>query len=178
MLRPRSDDVFTGTPPLAFTFGLGALVIFPVRAGAATLLLERSSPAELADHIAERGVTIVSTAPTAYRAMLAAGKGAQLRGLRRPVSAGETLPGSVWHSFHEATGVKIIDGIGSTELLHIFISAADSLIRPGSTGLPVPGYLAAVLGPDGRPVPDGAAPARAVPDRAVRKPAKICRLIG
>jgi 2-aminobenzoate-CoA ligase len=155
VLKPTADDVFTGTPPLAFTFGLGALLIFPIRAGASTLLIERATPAELADHIAARGVTVVSTAPTAYRAMLAAGKAGQLRGLRRPVSAGETLPASVWHAFHEATGVKIIDGIGSTELLHIFISAADDQIRPGSTGIPVPGYRALILGTDGEPVPDG-----------------------
>jgi 2-aminobenzoate-CoA ligase len=155
VLKPTPDDIFTGTPPLAFTFGLGAILIFPIRAGAATLLIERAAPSELADHIAARGVTVVSTAPTAYRAMLAAGKAEQLRGLRRPVSAGETLPGSVWHAFHDATGVKIIDGIGSTELLHIFISAADEQIRPGSTGLPVPGYRALVLGDDGQPLPDG-----------------------
>ena len=155
VLKPEADDIFTGTPPLAFTFGLGAILIFPVRAGAATLLIERATPAELADLIAERGVTIVSTAPTAYRAMLAAGQAGKLRGLRRPVSAGETLPASVWQAFYDATGVKIIDGIGSTELLHIFISAADDQIRPGSTGLPVPGYRAVVLGPDGQPVPDG-----------------------
>jgi 2-aminobenzoate-CoA ligase len=155
VLQPTPDDIFTGTPPLAFTFGLGALLIFPIRAGATTLLLERTTPAELADHIAARGVTIVSTAPTAYRAMLAAGKADKLRGLRRPVSAGETLPASVWHAFYTATGVQIIDGIGSTELLHIFISAADDQIRPGSTGLPVPGYRAVILAADGEPVPDG-----------------------
>ncbi len=155
VLKPAKDDIFTGTPPLAFTFGLGAILIFPIRAGAATLLIERATPAELADHIAARGVTVVSTAPTAYRAMLTAGKADKLRGLRRPVSAGETLPGSVWHAFYDATGVKIIDGIGSTELLHIFISAADEQIRPGSTGLPVPGYRAVILDDDGQPVPDG-----------------------
>jgi 2-aminobenzoate-CoA ligase len=155
VLRPTPEDIFTGTPPLAFTFGLGALLIFPIRAGASTLLIERATPAELADHIAARGVTVVSTAPTAYRAMLAAGKADQLRGLRRPVSAGETLPGSVWHAFCDATGVKIIDGIGSTEMLHIFIAAADDDIRPGSTGLPVPGYRAAILDAHGGPVPDG-----------------------
>ncbi len=155
VLKPTKDDIFTGTPPLAFTFGLGAILIFPIRAGAATLLIERATPAELADQIAARGVTVVSTAPTAYRAMLAAGKAEQLRGLRRPVSAGETLPGSVWQAFYDATGVKIIDGIGSTELLHIFISAADDQIRPGSTGLPVPGYRAVILDEAGKPVPDG-----------------------
>jgi 2-aminobenzoate-CoA ligase len=155
VLKPTPDDIFTGTPPLGFTFGLGAILIFPIRAGAATVLIERATPAELADHIAARGITVVSTAPTAYRAMLAAGKADSLRGLRRPVSAGETLPASVWHAFRDATGVKIIDGIGSTELLHIFISAADEAIRPGATGLAVPGYRAQVLGADGQPVPDG-----------------------
>jgi len=155
VLKPTPDDLFAGTPPLAFTFGLGALVLFPMRVGAATLLLERAAPAELADYIAGYGVTVLSTAPTAYRAMLAAGKAEQLRGLRRPVSAGEHLPGSTWHAFHEATGVKIIDGIGSTEMLHIFIAAADEDIRPGATGLVVPGYQAAVVDGDGNPVPDG-----------------------
>ena len=155
VLRPAPDDIFTGTPPLAFTYGLGGLLIFPLHAGAATLLLEKATPAELADNIAARGVTICSTAPTAYRAMLAAGKARQLRGLRRPVSAGEHLSAAVWQAFFDATGVKIIDGIGSTEILHIFISAADEAIRPGSTGLPVPGYQAAILDEDGKQVPDG-----------------------
>src|SRR5215813_4177040 len=155
VLKPRPDDLFAGTPPLAFTFGLGALLLFPLRVGAATLLLEKAAPAELADHIAAHGVTVLSTAPTAYRAMLAAGKAEQLRGLRRPVSAGEPLPESTWTAFYQATGVKIIDGIGSTEMLHIFISSADDDIRPGSTGRVVPGYTAAVLDDAGKPVPDG-----------------------
>jgi 2-aminobenzoate-CoA ligase len=155
VLKPVPDDMFAGTPPLAFTFGLGALLLFPLRAGAASLLLEKASPAELADAIAEHGVTVLSTAPTAYRAMLAVGKAGQLRGLRRPVSAGENLPKSTWQAFYDATGVEIIDGIGSTEMLHIFISAADDEIRPGSTGKAVPGYRAAVVGQDGKPVPDG-----------------------
>jgi 2-aminobenzoate-CoA ligase len=155
VLRPVADDVFAGTPPLAFTFGLGALLLFPLRVGAASLLLEKATPAELADAIAEHGVTVLSTAPTAYRAMLAAGKAAQLRGLRLPVSAGEHLPESTWRAFHDATGVKIIDGIGSTEMLHIFIASAGDDIRAGSTGTVVPGYTAAILGRDGKPVPDG-----------------------
>jgi len=171
VLKPVPDDVFTGTPPLAFTFGLGAIVIFPIRAGASALLIERATPAELADIIADRGVTVVSTAPTAYRAMLAAGKAEQLKGLRRPVSAGETLPASVWHAFHDATGVKIIDGIGSTELLHIFISAADEQIRPGATGLPVPGYRAQVVNGGGQPVPDG------MPGRLAVKGPTGCRYL-
>jgi 2-aminobenzoate-CoA ligase len=155
VLRPEPDDLFAGTPPLAFTFGLGAAVLFPFRAGAASLLLEKATPAELADHIAAFGVTIVSTAPTAYRAMLAAGKADQLRGLRKPVSAGEHLPGPTWQAFYDATGVKIIDGIGSTEMLHIFIGSAGEEIRPGSTGREVPGYRAVILDAEGKQVPDG-----------------------
>ncbi len=155
VLKPRADDIFTGTPPLAFTYGLGGMLVFPLRAGAATLLLEKATPAELADQIAARGVTVLSTAPTAFRAMLAAGKAAQLRGLRRPVSAGEHLSAATWQAFYDATGVKIIDGIGSTEMLHIFISSADDEIRPGSTGRAVPGYEAAILDGEGKPVPDG-----------------------
>jgi 2-aminobenzoate-CoA ligase len=155
VLKPRPDDVFTGTPPLAFTFGLGGAVIFPLRAGASVLLLEKATPAELAEQIATRGVTVCFTAPTAYRAMIASGQAPLLRGLRRPVSAGEHLSAATWQAFYDATGVKIIDGIGSTELLHIFISSADEEIRPGATGRAVPGYLAEVLGEDGKPVPDG-----------------------
>ncbi len=155
VLKPERDDVFSGTPPLAFTFGLGALLLFPLRVGAATLLLEKATPAELTDYIADHGVTVLSTAPTAYRAMLATGKAEKLRGLRRPVSAGENLPAATWQAFYDATGVQIIDGIGSTEMLHIFIAAADEDIRPGSTGKAVPGYRAAVVDSDGKPVPDG-----------------------
>ena len=155
VLKPEPEDVFSGTPPLAFTFGLGALLLFPLRVGAATLLLEKATPAELTDYIADHGVTVLSTAPTAYRAMLATGKAEKLRGLRRPVSAGENLPAATWRAFCDATGVQIIDGIGSTEMLHIFIAAADDDIRPGSTGKAVPGYRAAVVDQDGKPVPDG-----------------------
>ena len=155
LIKPDPDDVFTGTPPLGFTFGLGGLLLFPLRAGASTLLIERAMPAELADLIAAHGVTVLSTAPTAYRAMLAAGKASSLKNLRRCISAGEHLPKSVWEQFHEATGVAIIDGIGSTEMLHIFIAAADDDIRSGSTGKAVPGYRAMILDGSGAPVPDG-----------------------
>jgi len=155
LLRPTPDDVFTGTPPLAFTYGLGGLLVFPLRAGASTLLLEKASPEELAAQIAGRGVTACSTAPTGYRAMIASGCGEQLRGLRLAVSAGEHLPASTWQAFYDATGVPIIDGIGSTEMLHIFISAAGADIVPGATGRAVPGYEAAILDDDGKPVPDG-----------------------
>ncbi|GIF62568.1 acetyl-CoA synthetase [Asanoa ishikariensis] len=155
LVRPRPDDVFTGTPPLAFTFGLGGLLVFPLRAGAATLLIEKATPDQLADLIERHAATICFTAPTAYRAILRAGRLERLRSLRRAVSAGEHLPAATWQDFFDATGVRLIDGIGSTELLHVFISAADDAIRPGATGLEVPGFHAAVLDEAGEPVPRG-----------------------
>ncbi|MGY1641849.1 AMP-binding protein [Geodermatophilus sp. SYSU D00703] len=155
VVRPEPDDVFAGSPPLAFTYGLGGLLVFPLRAGASVLLLEQPSPDRLADAVTEHGVTVLFTAPTAYRAIVAGGRGGRLAGLRRAVSAGEPLPASVWHGVHDASGVRVIDGIGSTEMLHVFIAAADDDIRPGSTGRAVPGYTAAVLDDDGNPVPDG-----------------------
>jgi 2-aminobenzoate-CoA ligase len=155
VLRPTKDDVFTGTPPLAFTFGLGGLVVFPLRAGASTLLIEKATPDQLADLIDEHRVTVCFTAPTAYRAMLASGKAERLTTLRRAVSAGEHLPAPTWQALFDATGIKLIDGIGSTEMLHIFIASADDDIRPGSTGRAVPGYVATVLDPEGNPQPPG-----------------------
>jgi 2-aminobenzoate-CoA ligase len=156
VLRPTRDDVFTGTPPLAFTFGLGGLVVFPLRVGASTLLIEKATPDQLADLIDEHRVTVCFTAPTGYRAMLSAGKAARLASLRRAVSAGEHLSAGTWQAFFDATGVKLIDGIGSTELLHIFIASADDEIRPGSTGRPVPGYVATILDPEGNRQSPGA----------------------
>ncbi len=155
LLRPTPDDLFAGTPPLGFTFGLGGLLVFPLRAGAASLLLEQATPEQLAEQVREHGVSVLFTAPTAYRAVLAAGLADRLAGVRRCVSAGEPLPAAVWRAFHEATGQRLIDGIGATELLHVFIAAADGDVRPGSTGRPVPGYRAAILDGQGRPVPDG-----------------------
>lgn len=155
VLRPEKDDVFAGSPPLAFTFGLGGLLVFPMHAGAATLLLEKASPIELIERATEHGVTVLFTAPTAYRAILASGHATKLRGLRRAVSAGESLPEPVAREFHQVTGRWLIDGIGGTEMLHVFIAAADDDVRPGATGKVVPGYRAAVLDVDGRPVPDG-----------------------
>jgi 2-aminobenzoate-CoA ligase len=153
VLRPTSEDVFTGSPPLGFTFGLGGLVVFPLRVGASTLLLEKGTPDALLPAIAECRPTVLFTAPTAYRAML--GIGGDLTSLRRCVSAGEPLPLATWQAWYDATGIKIIDGIGSTEMLHIFVSAADDDIRPGATGKPVPGYEATVLSEAGEPVKDG-----------------------
>ncbi|WP_410596940.1 AMP-binding protein [Amycolatopsis sp. lyj-23] len=155
VVRPTPDDVFCGTPPLAFTFGLGGLLVFPLRAGASVLLVDRATPKELASTVAEHGVTVLFTAPTAYRAILAAGDGPLLAGVRRAVSAGEALPAAVAERYREVVGSPLIDGIGSTEMLHVFISAAGDDARPGRTGKVVPGFRAAVLDVDGRPVPDG-----------------------
>ncbi|MGH3735908.1 MAG: AMP-binding protein [Micromonosporaceae bacterium] len=155
VLKPTPDDVFAGSPPLGFTFGLGGMVVFPLHVGASALLLEKGTPDVLLPAMAEHGVSIVFTAPTAYRAMIPELADGGLPALRRCVSAGEPLPKATWQAWYEATGLKLIDGIGATELLHIFISAADDDIRPGSTGKPIPGYVAAVLDEDGKPVPDG-----------------------
>ncbi|MGP4019052.1 AMP-binding protein [Saccharopolyspora sp. 5N708] len=155
VLKPNAEDVFTGTPPLGFTFGLGGLVVFPMRVGASSLLLEKVGPDELAAAVAEHGVTVLFTAPTAYKALLSVDRGTDLATLRRCVSAGEHLPKEVWEEFRRRTGLKIIDGIGGTELLHIYISAADDDIRPGATGKAVPGFEAAVIDDDGTPMPDG-----------------------
>jgi 2-aminobenzoate-CoA ligase len=155
VLGSEPSDVFTGTPPLAFTFGLGALVVFPLRVGASTLLIEKATPDQLADLIVEYDVTVCSTAPTAYRTMVASGHASRLRSLRQGVSAGEHLAKSTWDAFHQETGVRLIDGIGSTEMLHIFVGSSGDDIRPGSTGRAVPGYVAAVVDSEGKPVPDG-----------------------
>jgi 2-aminobenzoate-CoA ligase len=153
----RPDDIVIGTPPIAFTFGLGGLVVFPMRVGAAMALVEKATPAELAERIADCRATVCFTAPTAYRAMLRGGVADKLTTLRRAVSAGEHLPRPTWEAFHDATGLRLIDGIGSTELLHVFISAADEDIRPGSTGRVVPGYRAMIVGSDGEQLPPGTA---------------------
>jgi 2-aminobenzoate-CoA ligase len=155
VLRLAPDDVVSCTAPFSFTFGLGMLVVFPLRAGASALLAESASPAQLADLVAEHGVTVLATAPTAYKQILAAGKVQQLTGLRVGVSAGEHMPEHTWQRLYDELGLKVIDGIGATELLHIFISAADDDIRQGATGRPVPGFRATVLGPDGEELPAG-----------------------
>ncbi|WP_329160121.1 AMP-binding protein [Streptomyces sp. NBC_01717] len=155
VLRPGPEDVFAGSPPLGFTFGLGGLVVFPLRAGGSALLLEQAGPRQLLPALATHRVSVLFTAPTAYRVMLDHLGEHDLSALRRCVSAGENLPAATWHSWYERTGLRIINGIGATELLHIFISAADDAIRPGTTGVAVPGWQARVLDRDGRAVPDG-----------------------
>jgi 2-aminobenzoate-CoA ligase len=148
-LRLRQDDVVACSAPLAFTFGLGMLVVFPLRAGACALLTEAGSPDQLAQYVADLGVTVLATAPTAYRAIVRAGLERSLTKLRVAVSAGEHITEDIWHRLRDELGLPVIDGIGATELLHIFISAAGDEIRPGATGRPLPGYRATILGPDG-----------------------------
>ncbi len=151
-LQLGPGDLVACTAPLAFTFGLGMLVVFALRAGACALLTEKATPQELADLVAEHGVTVLATAPTAYRQILKSGKIGQLKDLRAAVSAGEHIPQSVWEQIRDAIGLEIIDGIGATEMLHIFISTVGHPIRPGATGKPLPGFRATVLGDDGEPV--------------------------
>ncbi len=149
ILQPTKNDVFAGSPPLAFTFGLGGLVVFPFRVGAASLLTERATPVELAQYAHDAGATILFTAPTAYRAILKNGQAQLLTSLRVAVSAGEHLPADTWEHVKEETGLELVNGIGSTEMLHVFISAAGKDIRPGATGVAVPGYRATVLDDEG-----------------------------
>ena len=155
ILKLTPEDVTACTAPLAFTFGLGMLVVFPLRAGACGLLTEAATPPRLADVVAEQGVTVLATAPTAYRQIIAAGKLDRLGKLRAAVAAGEHIPRQTWQKVHDGIGLKIIDGIGATEMLHIFISAAGDEIRPGATGKPVPGYRATILDTDGNEVDPG-----------------------
>jgi 2-aminobenzoate-CoA ligase len=156
VLGVTPDDVFVGSPPLAFTFGLGGLAIFPLRFGATATLLENASPASMIEIIETYKATISFTSPTAYRAMMAAmDKGADLSSLRMAVSAGETLPAPGFEDWTRKTGKPILDGIGSTELLHIFISNRLGDAAPGATGRPVAGYEARIVDDDMKDVPDG-----------------------
>ncbi len=155
VLHAQETDVFIGSPPLAFTFGLGGLLLFPLRVAAATVLLERATPDELLPAIARHHATICFTAPTAYRAILAKLAEHDTSSLRIGVSAGETLPKPIWDAWHEATGIELMDGIGSTEMLHIFIGSPQGEIRPGATGRVVPGYQAKVVDETGHEVPPG-----------------------
>jgi 2-aminobenzoate-CoA ligase len=155
VLRPEPSDVFIGSPPLAFTFGLGGLVLFPFRVGATAVLLEKAPPEELPAAIARHRATICFTAPTAYRVMAGLAGQHDLSSLRKCVSAGETLPKPIFAAWEKATGLRLMDGIGATEMLHIFIAAREEQIRPGATGIPVPGYLAKVVDENGAEVPRG-----------------------
>ena len=154
-LRASPDDLFTGSPPLAFTFGLGGLLLFPLSIGAATLLVERPSPEFLLPAIARHRASVLVTAPTSYRALAAEMKHHDLSSLAKCVSAGEALSAATRQMWKEATGIEIIDGIGATEMFHIFISHDEANAKPGATGRPIPGYRACVMDAAGNPLPAG-----------------------
>src|SRR5215210_1896365 len=155
VLKADPDDIFCGSPPLAFTYGLRGLLLFPMRIGASSLLLEQAAPPQLLQGIQDHRATICFTAPTAYRAMASLVQGFDIGSLRKCVSAGETLPKATFEQWQQETGLQIIDGIGSTEMLHMFIGSSGDDIRPGSTGKIVPGYEARVVDDDGNEVPAG-----------------------
>jgi 2-aminobenzoate-CoA ligase len=154
-LKAREDDVFIGTPPLAFTFGLGGLLLFPMRVGAAGVLIEKLTPETLLAAIQRFRATVCFTAPTFYRQMAPLVPKFDLDSLQKCVSAGEALPLATREAWKTVTGIAMIDGIGATEILHIFISASGADIRPGATGKPVPGYRACILDAQGQPVAPG-----------------------
>lgn len=149
------DDVLAGSPPLAFTFGLGALVVFPMRYGASSVMVQRFGPDTMLETVAQHRCTGIYTAPTAYRAMLEKVSNHDLSSLKFCVSAGEHLPRATWKAWKEATGIALVDGLGATELLHIFVSASGDAIRPGATGKAIPGYEARLIDAEGAPLPPG-----------------------
>jgi 2-aminobenzoate-CoA ligase len=155
LLETSPTDIYAGTPPLAFTFGLGALLVFPLAARAAAALIAQPTPEEVLATVQARRVTGLFTAPTAYRTLLPLLQRFDLSSLERCVSAGEPLPKATSDAWHAATGIRIIDGIGATEMMHIFISAHGAAIRPGATGKALPGYQACVIDEAGRPLPAG-----------------------
>ena len=160
-LRVKPGDVFIGSPPLAFTFGLGGLVLFPMRYGASAVLLEKATPPALLEAIPEFRATTLVTAPTAYRALMTAMEEAAphkqdaFKTLRNCISAGETMPKATFDAWKQMTGLSCVDGLGATEMLHIFVSAPPEEMRGGATGKPIPGYEARVVDADMNTVPDG-----------------------
>jgi 2-aminobenzoate-CoA ligase len=150
ILKAGKDDVFVGTPPLAFTFGLGGMLCFPMRVGASSVLVEKHTPETLLETIARFKATVCFAAPVMYRGMAAIAQKFDLSSLKKCVSAGEALPDATRQAFKEATGIEIIDGIGSTEMIHIFISHTPETVRRGATGYAIPGYQATVLDEDGK----------------------------
>jgi len=154
-LKPTRDDVFCGTPPLAFTFGLGGMLCFPLRFGASTVLIERLTPETLLETIRDFRATVCFTAPTFYRQMAQLAPKYDLASLKKCVSAGEALPDATRQTFKQATGIELLDGLGSTEMIHIFVSHAVDRVRSGATGYAIPGYRATILDDDGNPCPPG-----------------------
>jgi 2-aminobenzoate-CoA ligase len=155
ILKTHKDDIFCGTPPIAFTFGLGGMLCFPMRYGASTVLVEKHTPETLLRTIERFKATVCFSAPTMYRQMAGMAKDFDLSSIRRCVSAGEALPDATRQLFKQETGIEIVDGIGSTELIHMFISHTPERVRRGATGYPVPGYRATVLDAEGKACPPG-----------------------
>ena len=155
ILRMNENDVVCGTPPIAFTFGLGGLLAFPLRHGASTVLLEKHTPETLLRTVAQYKATQCYTAPTMYRQMATLAKDFDLSSLKHPVSAGEALPDATRQLWQQATGIVMTDGIGGTEVIHIYISSAGEQVRRGSIGQVVPGYVAQIVGDDMQPVAPG-----------------------
>jgi 2-aminobenzoate-CoA ligase len=154
-LLSSKDDVFCGTPPIAFTFGLGGMLAFPMRVGASTVLMEKLAPETLLETIQRFKASVCFSAPTMYRAMAGLASNYDIRSLKKCVSAGEALPDATRQLFKQATGIEIIDGIGSTEMIHMFISHTPERVRRGATGYAIPGYRATVLDDEGRPCKPG-----------------------
>src|SRR3954469_19304239 len=155
VLKPGPDERWACSAPIAFTFGLGMLLIFPWRFGGTAVTIETPGPQPLLDAVTRHKVTTIATAPTAYKAMITMLGGHDISSLRSCVSAGEHLPAATWHAWREATGMALVDGIGATEMMHVFISASGEDIRPGATGKAVPGYVAALLDDEGAPIDEG-----------------------
>lgn len=156
-LNMSSDDIVCGSPPLAFTFGLGGLLVFPARVGATVVYMEQPGPDAILDAIEQHKITTLFTAPTAYKVLTGMIKGRDINSLKTCISAGENLPKSVSDDFFAETGIRLIDGIGATEMIHVFISASGDDIKPGATGKVVPGYIAEILDDDGNSLPNGEA---------------------
>lgn len=155
VLKPGPQDIFCGTPPLAFTFGTGGLLTFPLRVGASTVLLEKLTPETLLQTIQDFRATIVFTAPTFYRQMAPLAASHDIASLKKSVSAGEALPDATRQLWKQATGIEMIDGIGGTEMIHIFISSAGADVKPGTIGKVVPGYIAQIVDDEMNPLPPG-----------------------
>ena len=155
LLQTTRADVYAGSPPLGFTFGLGALLVFPLRFRASAVLVETPSPENLLAAVAQHRVTCLFTAPVAFRSMLALLPSVDISSLHTCVSAGEALPKATSDAWYAATGIRIIDGIGATEMIHIFISARGDQIRPGATGKALPGYEARIIDEHGNTLPRG-----------------------
>jgi 2-aminobenzoate-CoA ligase len=155
ILRTHADDIVTGTPPLAFTFGLGGMLCFPLRVGGSTVLIEKLTPEALLETVDDFGVTMTFTAPTFYRQMAPLAARFSLSTLKKTVSAGEALPDATRQLWKEATGIEMIDGIGGTEMIHVFVSSPPEDVRRGAIGRVVPGYVAQVVDDDFNPLPPG-----------------------